>query len=64
MNVLGTARKIILAIWIGCGLFPASGTGYDLCIDPGHGGDDPGTLTFMDTLPEKQINLQVALALD
>ena len=38
---------------------------YDLCLDPGHGGDDPGTIGIRsngDTILEKDINLQVALA--
>jgi N-acetylmuramoyl-L-alanine amidase len=39
---------------------------YDVCFDPGHGGEDPGTIgltTSGDTLMEKDVNLQVARAL-
>ncbi len=39
---------------------------YDVCFDPGHGGDEPGTIgltTSGDTLLEKDVNLQVARAL-
>ena len=44
----------------------AFATPYDLCIDPGHGGTDPGTIGIRsngDPIYEKGINLQVGLAL-
>jgi len=51
------ALQLALAQWI-------MAAPYDIILDPGYGGSDPGKLTYIDTLGEKDINLQVGKALE
>ena len=53
-------KMIILLLML---LLCNSALSVDLCVDPGHGGTSPGTLTYISNYSEKDINLQVALSL-
>lgn len=57
--------KRILMIWITISAILVStkmaNAGDYICLDPGHGGSDPGTSGPVYQLPEQWVNLQVAL---
>ncbi len=46
-------------LWVACGYSAGSAAWIDMCIDPGHGGNDPGCVTVIPSYYEKHINLSV-----
>ena len=61
------SRKLvyaILALSITFSITNSTALCYNtICIDPGHGGDDPGTLGPQEKIDEDEVNLIVAQAL-
>ena len=59
MKILQLAMMALATIT----LCPLSFAFHDICIDPGHGGSDPGCVTQIPEYYEKETNLDVAIAL-
>jgi N-acetylmuramoyl-L-alanine amidase len=54
---------LLIASLLSLCLFAVADAWVDICVDPGHGGTKPGCVTAIANYYEKQINLDVALAL-